>query len=74
MGKKSSYVHSMILIILMYCLVSCAPTSSTGKTPEFYYKDSKIIKLCKAISRNDEQAVVMPPVCQGRHYVEAVKK
>jgi ankyrin repeat protein len=57
MGKKSSYVHSMILIILIYCLVSCAPTSSTGKTPEFYYKDSKIIKLCKAISRNDEQAV-----------------
>ena len=50
-------IELIILFLSMMLLISCTPSSSTGKKPEFYYKNAKVIELCNAISRNDEAAV-----------------
>ena len=57
-GHQGGNVYvSTVMIIIVFLLQACTPSSSTGKKPEFYYKDAKVIELCNAISRNDEAAV-----------------
>lgn len=38
------------------------------------FKESDFISLTDIAKRKSDEPSVMHPVCQGRHYVEAVKK
>jgi ankyrin repeat protein len=53
---------SRFMFIITICLgfavsSSCRKTSTTGKSPDFFYKNKQMIELCEAIADNDEKKV-----------------
>ena len=56
-SKKRTFLFLIMLIIFSTALIVSCRRSTTGKTPEFFFKNSKVVELCKAISNNDEAKI-----------------